>query len=156
MDQGREPRRAAAIDGGAQGMPRAKITKGTVDRAEHVGRGNQTIYYDTELPGFGLRVSSGGVKSYVIEYRAGGRKRRVTLGRHGKLAPAQARKLALRELGAVAAGDDPAERKRREREGDTLADVAERYLADLKARAEAGAKRGRLSGWESASGLWRR
>ncbi len=54
----------------------------------------------------------------------------------------------------VAVRDDPAERKRQEREGDTLADVAERYLDDLKARAEAGAKHGRLSGWEASLQLW--
>ena len=137
-------------------MPKIKLTKAEVDRAKHTGAGNQTIYKDTKLEGFGLRVSSGGVKSYVVEYRKGGRKRRVTLGRHGPLTPDQARKLALRELGAVAFGEDPAERKRQEREGDTLANVAERYLDDLKNRAEAGAKHGRLSGWESAVGLWRR
>ena len=134
-------------------MPRIKLTKAEVDRAKHTGAGNQTIYKDTKLEGFGLRVSSGGVKSYVVEYRKGGRKRRVTLGRHGPLTPDQARKLALRELGAVAFGEDPAERKRQEREGDTLANVAERYLDDLKNRAEAGAKHGRLSGWESAAPL---
>jgi len=96
-------------------MPKAKLTKTVVDRAGHTGAGNQTIYKDTELAGFGLRVSSGGVKSYVVEYRHGGRKRRVTLGRHGPLTVDQARKLAKRELYSVAVGEDPAERKRQER-----------------------------------------
>ena len=137
-------------------MPKAKLTKTVVDSAGHTGAANQTIYKDTELAGFGLRVSRGGVKSYIVEYRMGGRKRRVTLGRHGPLTVDEARKLAKRELYAVAFGEDPAERKRQEREGDTLGDVAERYLEDLKARAEAGSGRGRLSGWEGALGLWRR
>ena len=135
-------------------MPELKLTKARVDDAEHDGSGSQTIFQDTEVKGFALRVTEGGAKSYVIEYRQGGRKRRVTLGRHGQLTPDQARKLAKQELYSVAVGEDPAERKRREREGDTLADVAERYLDDLKARAEAGAKRGRLSGWEASLQLW--
>ena len=137
-------------------MPKAKLTKTVVDRAAHTGAGNQTIYKDTKLEGFGLRVSSGGVKSYVVEYRRAGRKRRVTLGRHGPLTVDEARNLAKRELYGVAVGEDPAERKRQEREGDSLNDVAQRYLHDLKKRAEAGAKRGRLSGWDSACGLWKR
>ncbi len=142
-------------------MPKAKLTKTEVIKAKAPSPGadgstRQTIYQDTELPGFGLRVSSGGARSYVVEYRKGGRKRRVTLGRHGPLTVDQARKLAKRELYSVAVGEDPAERKRQEREGDTLADVVARYLDDLRARAEAGAKRGRLSGWESACGLVKR
>lgn len=137
-------------------MPRAKLTKVVVDRAQHDGRGNQTFYRDTELPGLALRVTAGGAKAYVVEYRKSGRKRRVTLGRHGPITPDQARELAKRELYSVAAGEDPAERRRQERQGDTLGDMAQRYLDELKARAEAGARRGRLSGWESAKGLWER
>ncbi len=137
-------------------MPKARLTKTVVDRAAHTGTGNQTIFYDDDVTGFGVRVSAGGAKSYIVEYRHGGRKRRVTLGRHGPLTVDQARKLAKRELYSIAVGEDPADRRRLEREGDTLADVASRYLDDLKARAEAGAKRGRLSGWESALQLWNR
>jgi len=137
-------------------MPKQRLTKTVIDRAQHAGAGNFTVYRDTELPGLGLRVTARGVKSYVVEYRQRGRKHRVTLGRHGVLTVDQARKLAKRELYSVAAGEDPAEKRRRERDGDTLGDVAERYLADLKARAEAGARRGRLSGWEGATQLWSR
>jgi integrase len=86
----------------------------------------------------------------------------MKLGRHGELAADKARELARAALGGAAAarlglGEDPAEQQRRELEGDTFEDVATRYLEDLKRRAEAGAgKRGRLSGWESARGLWKR
>lgn len=86
-------------------MPKTTLTKTVVDRAAHTGAGNQTIYQDTELPGLALRVTAGGVKSYVVEYRRGGRKRRVTLGRHGPLTVDQARQLAKRELYSVAVGE---------------------------------------------------
>jgi integrase len=149
-------------------MPKAKLIKSVVDGAKHEGKGNQIFYRDAELPGFALRVTAGGVKSYVVEYKRAGRNHRVTIGKHGAdyydeatdevlpLTPHNARKIARRWLAFAGAGEDPAERRRRRREGDTLADVASRYLDDLKARAEAGARRGRLSGWETACGIWGR
>ena len=49
-------------------MPKVKLIKTVVDRATHTGLGNQTVFQDTELPGFGLRVTAGGdVKSRVVE-----------------------------------------------------------------------------------------
>ena len=137
-------------------MPKAKLSKRTVDGAQHTSSGNYTIYQDTDLPGFGLRVTAAGAKTFIADYRHGGRKRRFAVGRYGPVTVDEARKLAKQALYAVAKGEDPAEHKRREREGDTLADVVARYLDDLRARAEAGAKRGRLSGWESACGLVKR
>ena len=63
-------------------MPaRIKITKRTVDKLE--AGGTDTFYWDADLPGFGLRVRESGRKYYVAQFRAGGRLRRMTLGRHG-------------------------------------------------------------------------
>lgn len=141
-------------------MPRAKLTKTVVDKAKHQGKGNQTFYRDTQLQGFALRVTAAGSKSYVVEYRHGdGRSRRVTLGKHGALTADGAREMAQATLGDAAKarlnlGDDPAEVRRREREGDTFDDVAGRYLEDLLARAKAGDAR--RSGWATARDLWRR
>lgn len=69
--------------------------------------------WDSELAGFGLRVESTGVKTFIAKYRAegGGRRapeRRVTIGRYGTLTPEQARKEAKKILGGVAIGADPA------------------------------------------------
>ena len=63
--------------------------------------------WDTRLPGFGVRVSHGGAKSFVLVYRFHGRGRRMTLGRYGILSVADARKLAHQALRAVALGEDP-------------------------------------------------
>ena len=66
----------------------------------------------------------------MIQYRANGRTRRYALGLHGVLTPDQARKLAARKLGEVREGGDPsAERKARAR-ASTVAELAERYLAE--------------------------
>lgn len=133
-----------------------RLTKGRVERALHDGGGRFTIYRDTELPGFGLRVTEGGAKSFIAEYRRNGRKHRVTVGRFGPLTVDEARDEAKAVLFGAVKGEDPIEKRRREREGETLQDVADRYLADLEARARAGAKRGRLSSHTWASGVFRR
>ncbi|GIT90193.1 integrase [Jannaschia pagri] len=52
----------------------------------------QKTYYDDALPGFGVRVSQGGSKSFVVLY--GRDRRRRTLGKYPDLKLAEARKLA--------------------------------------------------------------
>jgi integrase len=69
-------------------------------------------------------------KTYLVQYRAGGRTRRVGLGVHGAVTPDQARKLARDRLGAVARGEDPAEEIRTRRRAPTVAALCERFLAE--------------------------
>ena len=64
--------------------------------------------WDSELPGFGLRVSGTGRKTWQLMYRLGGRKRRLTLGGYPALPLEVARDAALTALDAVARGRDPA------------------------------------------------
>lgn len=89
--------------------------------------------WDRDLKGFGLKVCSGGRKSYVCKYRYGhGRKaptRRVTIGAHGSpWTPDAARKEASRILGLVARGQDPAREKQLNKEIPTVAEVCDFYL----------------------------
>ena len=58
-----------------------KITKRAVDQLQ--GDGAEKFYWDDDLPGFGVRIRSSGRKYYVAQFRADGRMRRITLGRHG-------------------------------------------------------------------------
>ena len=98
-----------------------KISKTSVDNASIPKRG-QSFLRDTDLKGFGVRITANGTRSYIVEKRIDGRIRRMTLGRHGELTPVQARKLAQSKLGQIAMGIDPvAERKRQLRQGTTLA-----------------------------------
>ena len=63
---------------------RAKITKRMVDATEP-GE-NDLFVWDTDLKGFGLKVSPAGSKVYLIQYRLGGREartQRYTIGKHG-------------------------------------------------------------------------
>ena len=61
----------------------AKLTKRVVEAiaAKSVA---DTVQWDSELPGFGIRVWPSGKRSYILKYRtAEGRQRKVTIGPHG-------------------------------------------------------------------------
>ena len=108
----------------------AKITKRTVD-ALKAATGRDVLLWDDELPGFGVRCRASGRKVYFLKYRtAGGRQRWLTLGRHGPVTPDAARARALREKAAVADGNDPSGARLRKRRENTVAVVADRYLAE--------------------------
>ncbi|MCL7153706.1 Arm DNA-binding domain-containing protein, partial [Escherichia coli] len=65
-------------------VPTAKITKSSVDAL--VASDRAEFLWDPELKGFGVKVEASGAKSYVLQYRLGGRGsrvRRYTIGRHG-------------------------------------------------------------------------
>ncbi|MFH0809204.1 MAG: site-specific integrase [Pseudomonadota bacterium] len=107
----------------------AKLTKRLIDSLEPVKK--DTVLWDAELPGFGLRLWPSGRRVFVVQYRnAQGRTRKVTLGRYGILAPEEARRLAKQILVDVQKGKDPAEQRDADREAPTVAELAERFMAE--------------------------
>jgi integrase len=107
-----------------------KLTKRIVDAAKPASD-REVFRWDAELRGFGLRVKSTGVKSYIIQYRTRtGISRRMTLGQHGVLTAEEARREAKVQLGRAAKGDDPAADKANARDGLSFATFTERYLSD--------------------------
>ncbi len=90
----------------------------------------QVDYFDDSLPGFGLRVSYSGRKSWTVLYRCNGQKGRLTLGRFDVLPLAEAREKAREALKAAARGDDPATQKNRDREAPTFKQLADRYIEE--------------------------
>lgn len=96
---------------------KAKLTKTFVDALEpDPDPKKRRTVWDLELPAFGVTVTppgrmGGGVKSYIVQYRVGGRGgklRRYTIGRHGReWQPGMARDQAREVLRQVRSGNDP-------------------------------------------------
>jgi len=105
------------------------LSKRIVDRL--AVNGKDAVFWDRELPGFGLRVYPSGVKVYVIQVRSQGRSLRLSLGRHGDIAPDQARKDATRIIARIKAGLPPVETQ--PEAPPTVADLAERYQREYVA-----------------------
>lgn len=110
----------------------AKIGKRVVDAAKP----EEAAYrlWDSELKGFGLKVSKHGVKTYFVWYRVGegraSQRREFTLGRHGVLEPETARAEAIKVLAAANARKDPQAERIKARGELTISALCDRYLAD--------------------------
>src|SRR5271166_5147792 len=110
-----------------------KITKRQVDATRPKAR--DAFLWDSELKGFGLKITPAGRKVYVLQYRMGGRGtpcRRLTIGDHGTFTPEQARKEAEARRGEIRRGTDPGVAKRKaieeQRTAITVKQLCERYL----------------------------
>ncbi len=113
---------------------RGRITKRSIDALDAPAAG-EIVLWDDALAGFGVRVRPGGVKTFLIIYRAGtGRDaplRKLTIGRFGSPWTADTARIeAKRLLGSVAGGADPAAVKADRRSAVTVADLAARFMAD--------------------------
>lgn len=102
-----------------------KLTKRVVDAAEV--RPRDYFIWDGDLPGFGLRVLPSGRKRYIVQYRAGRRSRRISLGPSTVLTCEQARSQAIAILAANRNGDDPAARREAGRKAVTVRELADRF-----------------------------
>ena len=115
-------------------MATGKISKSTVDELMP-GKADQFLW-DAELRGFGIKMTPKGKLIYLAQYRIGGKKsptRRVTLGEHGKLTPAEARIEARKVLSKAALKEDVAETRAALRRQCTVGELADRYLAEYVA-----------------------
>jgi integrase len=103
------------------------------------------LVWDTEIPGFGVRLRAGGSRNWVFQYALGEKQRRLSLGaatsesfttvkdKDGNI------KLGIRDQAAqlharVKLGQDPAGDKTESRKGasDTFETIAKKYLAAKK------------------------
>jgi integrase len=110
-------------------MARQKLTKTFV---EGIPTADQDIVvWDDALPGFGVRVKSTGIRSYIVQYRSRktGISKRLTIGQHGPfLSFDQAKKQARAILADAMRGKDPVEERRSARKAPTMAELAADYL----------------------------
>ncbi len=105
-----------------------KLTKRSIDSLPLLETG-QTLYWDDDLPGYGLRVTKG-AKAFVVQRRVAGKTVRVTLGKYGQLTPDQARKLAVKNLAELVQGVNVnAEKEAEKVQCVTLEEAYRAYLA---------------------------
>jgi integrase len=106
-----------------------KLTKRSVESKRPGPR--DAFLWDTELPGFGCKITPKGARVYLLQYWHGGRARRFTIGRHGiECTAEEARRKASYLRGLVADGKDPAAAKASEKGSPMLAVFANRYLSE--------------------------
>ena len=89
-------------------MPRRsalRITKRTVDALRVADK--DTVFWDRDLAGFGVRVHATGRKVYVVQTRGPAGAKRVTLGLHGDLSADEARKQAAVVIDRIKRGEAP-------------------------------------------------
>ena len=104
-------------------MPR--LTKRVIEAAEI--QAAEHFIWDDSLPGFGVRVLPSGRKGYIVQYRAGRRSRRMSLGPSTVLTCEQARTRAITIIAAARGGDDPAARRDADRRTATVKELADRF-----------------------------
>ena len=91
-----------------------------------------TVFWDRDLTGFGVRVYPTGGKVYIAQARGPDGPKRMTVGRHDVLHADQARQRAALIIARIKAGEEPAPLPLAARVsgGPTVADLAARYLEE--------------------------
>jgi integrase len=124
-------------DFGGQGI--MKLTVTTVKTAELERGKSETIFFDDDIPGFGLRLREGGSKNFVFQYKLGGKggkHRRMALGKATAVTIGDARKTAEKLYARVRLGEDPATDKveAQRQASETFRPSVEEFLEVLRER----------------------
>src|SRR5215467_5189520 len=100
-----------------------RLTDKIIRKLERPTAGNR-ITYDSALTGCGVRITAGGAKAFVLNYRvkASGRERRHTIGSCSDWSLAAARERAKELKREVDNGGDPVGKDKANREAPTVAD----------------------------------
>ncbi len=108
---------------------KTKLTKRAVEAIQPGS--SDMILWDTEISGFGCKITPKGTRVYFLYYRTTAcRERRPSIGIHGHLTCQEAREIAHHWRSEVAKGGDPSQSRRDRRNAATLAEFSERYMAD--------------------------
>jgi integrase len=111
-----------------------KLTAAAVRSADIPPGKSEAIFFDDDVPGFGLRVREGGSRSFVFQYKLGTKQRRMALGTATALNFGATRKTAETLYARVKLGQDPAGEKNHARlkATETFEAVARQHLEDKR------------------------
>ena len=85
-----------------------KLTNATVRKLDLPKGKSEIIYFDGDVPGFGLRLREGGSRSWIFQYKIGAKHRRIALGKLKAMEAGKARDNAKDLYAKVRLGQDPA------------------------------------------------
>ena len=115
-----------------------------VKALERPAEGNHVTYDDT-VRGFGVRITAAGARAFILNYRAGGRERRLTIGAYPDWSVAAAREEAKRLKRGVDQGNDPMGERHAERGAPTVKDMAARYVEEYLPRKDSRSQKNDLA-----------
>ena len=95
------------------------------------------IHYDADVKGFGLRITSSGARAWVLNYRAKGIERRITIGSFPDWSAKAAREKAASLKRDIDDGADPMADRHAQRAAPTINDLADRFEAEHLTRRRA-------------------
>lgn len=109
---------------------RQKLTDSIVKDLPIPAKGNK-IHYDSEVKGFGVRVTAAGARAFILNYRTrSGRERRYTIGSHPDWKTSAARDEAKELKKQIDVGNDPMAEVEADRSAKTVADLCDRFEQD--------------------------
>ena len=113
----------------------AKLTATTISKrtVEAISVEKDTVFWDSELLGFGVRAYPSGSRYYIVQTRAAGKAaKRVTVGRHGVVTAEEARRRAALIIARIKAGEEPAAEPLEAGPGGgpTVGDLARRWMEE--------------------------
>lgn len=110
-------------------MAKIKLTKTAVDAA--IPKDHDYELRDTSVPGFILKVTPAGRKTFMLQYQTkSGIRRKPAIGRFGELTVEQARKIAQDWLAEVRQGNDPSAEKSAARAAPTMKQLCEKFIEE--------------------------
>ena len=114
-------------------MTKKKLTKKSIEAIEPGAR--DIIQWDSEIPGFGMKVTPRGKRSFVLFYRTSDQtQRKPTIGHYPLIKPSVARNMALDMLTQVRAGGDPSADRKALRAARGQGTVSEAFNDFIKAK----------------------
>ena len=126
-------------------MPKMKLTAAAIEKLNAPSEG-RVEYWDATLPGFGLRITCEGRRTWTAIARLHGKQVRMSFGTFPKVGLADAREAARTAFQAIDRGEDPRIERKERKHPDLVEDVVKDFIArhidkNLRPRSAAEARR---------------
>jgi integrase len=109
-----------------------KLTQSIVNTLTIPPGKREAIYFDADLPGFGLRLRATGGRTWCFQYAIGQKQRRMSLGAASATTLAVARKTASELYARVKLGEEASRSEKKRRATDTVEAMLRLFLPEKK------------------------